>query len=114
MPKGFDFKAIADMQRNMQQRMAEVQEEVRAKTVEGTAGGGMVKVTVNGAMEITEVHIDPEIIDPEDPEMFEDLVMAAVNQALEGAKALSHEAQGKALGGMLPPGMEGLLGGLGG
>ncbi len=74
----------------------------------------MVKVTVNGAMEITEVHIDPEIIDPEDPEMFEDLVMAAVNQALEGAKALGQEAQGKALGGMLPPGMEGLLGGLGG
>lgn len=110
MPKGFDFKALADMQRAMQERMAQMQEEVRAQRVEGTAGGGMVKVTVNGALEVVEVHIDPSIIDPEDPEMFEDLVMAATNQALEKARALAQEAQGKILGGILPPGLEGLLG----
>lgn len=110
MPKGFDMKGLADMQRNMQQQMAKMQEEVKAKTVEGTSGGGMVKVTVNGGLEVVNVDIDPEIIDPDDPEMFEDLVMAAVNQALEKAKALGQEAQSKALGGMLPPGMEGLLG----
>jgi nucleoid-associated protein EbfC len=111
---GFDMRAIAEMQRNMQQQMAKMQEEVRAKTVEGTSGGGMVKITMNGGMEVTAVSIDPEIIDPDDPEMFEDLVMAAVNQAIEKAKALGQEAQAQALGGMLPPGMEGLLGGLGG
>jgi hypothetical protein len=65
-------------------------------------------------MEVTNVHIDPEIIDPEDPEMFEDLVMAAINQAMENAKGLGQQAQQKALGGMLPPGFENMLGGLGG
>lgn len=112
MGKGFDFRAISEMQKNMQQQMAKMQAEIRQRTAEGTAGGGMVRIVVNGGLEVTEVHIDKEIIDPDDPEMFEDLIMAAVNQALEKAKALGQEAQSKMLGGMLPPGMEGLLGGL--
>ncbi len=114
MPKGFNMKGLADMQRNMQRQMAQMQEDLRAKTVEGSSGGGMVKVTVNGSLEVVGVHIEPDIIDPDDPEMFQDLVIAAVNQALEKAKALGQEAQTQALGGMMPPGMEGLLGGLGG
>ena len=111
MGKGFDMRALSEMQRNMQRQMEKVQEESASQTVEGTAGGGMVKVTVSGAMQVTEVHIDPEIIDPDDPEMFEDLVMAAVNQAVEKAKGLGQEAQSQMLGGMLPPGLEGLFGG---
>jgi DNA-binding YbaB/EbfC family protein len=110
MGKGFDIRAITEMQRNLQERMAKIQEEIKARTVEGSAGGGMVRVTANGALEIVSVHIDPGVIDPEDPEMFEDLVMAATNQALEKARALAQEAQSKVLGGMLPPGMEGMFG----
>lgn len=112
MGKGFDMRAIQEMQRNMQQQMAKMQSEIGSQTVEGSSGGGMVKITMNGNMEVTGVAIDPEIIDPDDPEMFEDLVMAAVNQAIEKAKALGQNAQSKMLGGMIPPGMENLLGGL--
>jgi len=110
----FDMKALSNMQRNMQQQMSKMQEDIAKITAEGSAGGGMVKVTVNGNYEVQDVSIDPEIIDPDDPEMFEDLVMAAMNAAIEKVKQETQALQSKSMSGMLPPGMEGLLGGLGG
>jgi len=76
--------------------------------VEGTAGGGMVTVTANAAQELQSIKIDPEVVDPEDVEMLEDLVLAAVNQALENAKAKSEEEMAKVTGGMMP----GMMGGM--
>ena len=92
----------------MQQEMEKAQQNLVNIQVEGTAGGGMVKVTANAAQEILEVKIDPEVVDPEDIEMLEDLVLAAINQALENAKSTAEQEMGKITGGMLPGGMGGL------
>src|SRR5829696_10541546 len=88
----------------MQEQMAKAQEELKNETVEASAGGGMVTVKATGGLEIKEIRIAPEAIDPDDPEMLADMVLAAVNEAIRSAQAL---AQSK-LGGM--PGM-GDLGG---
>ncbi|MBD3376904.1 YbaB/EbfC family nucleoid-associated protein [candidate division KSB1 bacterium] len=84
----------------MQENLQKVQENLGNLKVEGTAGGGMVKVVANGAQEIEEIKIDPQVIDPEDVEMLEDLVLAAVNQAMESAKAKAQEEMSKVTGGM--------------
>lgn len=85
----------------MQQEMARVQAELANITVEGSAGGGMVKVIANCQNQILEVKIEPEVIDPEDKDMLEDLVAAAVNQALENAQRRAQEEMAKVTGGML-------------
>ena len=86
----------------MQKEIEQTQANLANIQVEGSAGGGMVTVTANAAQEILEVKIDPEVIDPEDAEMLEDLVLGAVNQALEHAKQKSEEEMTKATGGMMP------------
>jgi DNA-binding YbaB/EbfC family protein len=86
----------------MQQEIERIQNELAAMKIEGSAGGGMVTAIVSGQQEILEVKIDPEVVDPEDVEMLEDLVMAAVNQALENAKARAQEEMSKATGGLMP------------
>ena len=88
----------------LQQQMMELQSEIATKTVEGSAGGGMVRVVANGNQDILEVHIDPEVVDPEDVELLEDLVVAAVTNAREKAKDLMEEGMGK----VLPGGLGGL------
>ena len=85
----------------MQQNLAKAQEELGGIKVEGTAGGGMVTVTANGKQEILQVKIDPEVVDPEDVEMLEDLITAASNQALEKAQQMASEHMQKSAGGML-------------
>lgn len=95
------FKQVQKMQAEMQR----IQAELAEKEVEGTAGGGMVKVTANGKMEIVAVKIDKEVVDPEDIEMLEDLVTAAVNQALENAQKMQAEGMAQITGGMQLPGM---------
>jgi len=85
----------------MQQEVARVQAELANITVEGSAGGGMVKVIANCQNQILEVKIEPEVIDPEDKDMLEDLVAAAVNQALENAQRRTQEEMAKVTGGML-------------
>ncbi len=85
----------------VQQEMARVQAELANITVEGSAGGGMVKVIANCQNQILEVKIEPEVIDPEDKDMLEDLVAAAVNQALENAQRRAQEEMAKVTGGML-------------
>jgi hypothetical protein len=89
----------------MQSQIAEVQEGLKERIVEGTSGGGMVKVLVNGKQEVVAVKIDPEVIDPEDPSMLEDLVLAATRQGLQKAKEMAQSEMSKATGGMNLPGM---------
>ena len=93
----------------MQEQMQKAQEELANETVEATAGGGMVRVTASGAGEIHEIKIDPMAIDPDDPELLEDMVLAAVNEALRSAKSLAETKlgglAGGALGGLGLPGL---------
>jgi DNA-binding YbaB/EbfC family protein len=88
----------------MQEQMAKAQQEVANEVVEASAGGGMVKVKANGAGEVLEVSIDPKAIDPDDPEMLSDLVLAAVNEALRSSRNLMESK----LSAMMPGGMGGL------
>jgi DNA-binding YbaB/EbfC family protein len=103
MAKGFGN--IMKQMQKMQQEMEKIQEELANKTVEGTAGGGMVKVVANGKQEILEVKIDPEVVNKDDVEMLEDLIVAAVNQAREKASELQAEDMAKLTGGLKIPGL---------
>ena len=89
----------------MQEQMARVQEELANKTVEATAGGGMVTVTANGKQEILTVKISPEVINPQDSAMLEDLVTAAVNEALRSSRELLQQEMTKITGGLRIPGI---------
>ena len=91
----------------MQEKMARVQEEAAAKTVEASAGGGMVTVTANGRMEVVSIKIEKEVVDPADVEMLQDLVAAAVNEALKKAQEMVSEEMSKVTGGLGLPGMGG-------
>ena len=84
----------------MQQELMRMQEEMEAKTFTAASGGGMVKATVNGKHELTELAIDPEAVDPEDVEMLQDMVIAAVNEAMRTANAESAASMSKLTGGM--------------
>src|SRR2546430_3698471 len=89
----------------MQARIAKVQEELGQKTVEGSAGGGMVQVTVNGQLNINAVKIDPTVINAEEKEMLEDLILAAVNDGMRKARDLASAEMSKITGGFKIPGM---------
>jgi nucleoid-associated protein EbfC len=91
----------------MQERIAQVQEELEHKTVVGESGGGMVKVTMNGKQRAISISMEKEVINPDDHEMLEDLVMAAVNKAIEESQKLAQDEMSKATSGLLPnmPGM---------
>lgn len=89
----------------MQERLAKLQEEAATKTVTATAGGGMVTVTVNGAMQVVAVKIDPEVLKAEDPELLQDLIVAASNEALRKARDLMAEEMKALTGGLRIPGL---------
>ena len=89
----------------MQRQMAQLQEEIATKTVEGSSGGGAVKVVARGDQSIESIKIDPKAVDPDDVEMLEDLVLTAVKSALNQAKELSDDEMGKLTGGLNLPGM---------
>jgi hypothetical protein len=101
----FDLKQLQKMQKELADRMERVQEELKAKTVEASAGGGIVTATANGAQELVAVKIKPEAIDADDIEMLEDLVVAAVNLAMEKAKELNQDEMSKVTGGLKLPGL---------
>ncbi len=89
----------------LQERMAAMQEEIGKKTVEATAGGGMVTVQANGKQEILSIKIDPEVVSKDDVQMLEDLVLAACNEALRKSRELVQQELGKLTGGLKIPGL---------
>jgi nucleoid-associated protein EbfC len=93
------------MIQQMQNRMMKIQQELEETIVQGTAGGGVVTVDVTGQREMKSIKIDPSAVDPEDVEMLEDLVLAAVNDAMEKAVKLNEEKMGALTGGMKIPGL---------
>lgn len=109
-PGGFDINALmGNAMKQAEQAKKKLEEDLRGKTVEGSTGGGVVKVTATGAGEVRSVSIDPSLIDPNEKDMLEDLVAAAVNVALKKAGELRAEAEKGQLGNML-----GGMGGMGG
>lgn len=101
-------KGMGDMMKQvakMQRKMEEIQNELAEKEVEGSAGGGMVKVRANGKQEILEIKIDPEVVNRDDVEMLEDLVLSAVNQAREKAAELQAQSMSALTGGLNIPGL---------
>jgi DNA-binding YbaB/EbfC family protein len=103
-----DMNKLFQQAQQMQEQMAKAQEELASETVEASAGGGMVTVKANGALEITEIKISPEAIDPEDPELLADMVLAAVNEALRSAQKLVESRLGSAMGDLGGLGLPGL------
>ena len=91
--------------RQMQDKMAKLQEEMASRTVEATAGGGMVTAKANGAGDIVSIKIEPQVVDPDDVEMLEDLVRAACNEAVRKGRDLMAEEMKKLTGGMNIPGL---------
>jgi DNA-binding YbaB/EbfC family protein len=104
----FDMNELMQQAQQAMEQMQKLQEQATVEEVTGTAGGGMVTVKATAGGEITSIEIDPKAIDPSDPEMLADLVMAAANQALEAGRNL---IQSK-VSGALPPGLHGLLPGM--
>ena len=97
--------AMMKQAQKMQLELAKAQEEIKDMTFEATAGGGMVKVVASGDMSVTSIVIDPEAVDPEDVEMLQDMVTAAVNEALRGVSELSSQRLNAATGGLNIPGL---------
>ncbi len=97
-------KQIQQMQ-VMQKKMEEMQAELETKEVEATAGGGAVSITANGKKEIVKVEIKPEVVDPDDVEMLQDLIMVAANEALRQIEEMSQNEMGKLTGGLSVPGI---------
>ena len=106
-------KQVNQMMKQMQKMQADMEAAQRAleeATIEGSAGGGVVKVTVTGSGEVTAISISPEVVDPEDVEMLEDLVLAAVGDGLRRAQQMQQESLGGVTGGVDLGGLGGLLG----
>ena len=102
---------LTRMAQEMQANMARVQKELQETTVEATVGGGAVRVVMSGAQELRAIEIDPASIDPDDAELLQDLVFAAVTDALAQSKRLAEQKMAAVTGGMGLPGIGGMLGG---
>ena len=102
---GGNMGAMMKQAQKMQAELARAQEEIKDMTFEATAGGGMVKVVANGDMTVDSIVIDPEAVDPEDVEMLQDMVAAAVNEALRGVSEISSQRLNAATGGLNIPGL---------
>ncbi|MBE0596151.1 MAG: YbaB/EbfC family nucleoid-associated protein [Desulfuromonadales bacterium] len=89
----------------MQQKMAKMQQELESREMEASAGGGMVTAVVNGKQKLVSLRIDPSAVDPQDVEMLQDLVVAAVNEAVKKSQDMVQEEMGKVTGGFNLPGM---------
>lgn len=100
-PLGDIFRQAQKVQREM----ARIQEDLKDRVVEGSAGGGAVTALANGQQEVMAIRLKPEVVDPAEVEMLQDLVVAAVNTALKKARDLAQKEIGRATGGLVPPGM---------
>ena len=110
MPQQPNMNQMMKQVQQMQAEMVKAQQELENEVVEASAGGGMVTVKITGGLELREIKIDPEAIDPDDADMLQDMVLAAVNEALRSAQELAASRLGAATGGLGGPGG---LGGLG-
>lgn len=111
MPKGFqsmpNMNNMLKQAQKMQKQMEEIQAEMEQKTLEVTSGGGAVKIVISGKKEIKSIELKPEIVDPDDVEMLQDLLLVAVNEAVRQAEEMTSSAMNKVTGGM--GGMGGLF-----
>jgi hypothetical protein len=89
----------------MQAQMESIQEEANQEIVEATAGGGVITVKINGALELQSIEIDPEVVDPEDVDMLQDLILAATNEAIQKAQAMVADRMSELTGGLGIPGL---------
>lgn len=105
MMGGGNMQQLARQAQKLQQQMAKKQEEIEAREFEATAGGGMAIAKVNGKKELLSITIKPEAVDPDDVEMLQDLIMAAVNEALRAAGDAMENEMGKMTGGLSMPGL---------
>lgn len=103
MAKGFGN--IMKQAKMMQEKIGKIQEEMANKTVEASAGGGMIKTVINGRQEMVSIKIDPEVVNPDDIEMLEDLILAAINEGIKRSQEMMAEEMSKITGGMNIPGL---------
>ena len=104
-PGGANMNNMMKQVKKMQEQMEKAQQDIEEKEFESTSGGGVVSATVNGKKEVLAIKIDPDVIDPEDSEMLEDLIIAAINDAMKKADEYSGETMGKLTGGLNIPGL---------
>jgi nucleoid-associated protein EbfC len=100
-----DMNQIMKQAQQFQERLGKIQEELADRQVSSSVGGGMVSVTVNGRNELVAITIEPEVIDPSDPGMLQDLIVAAVNDAMRKAREMAQSEMSKLTGGMKIPGL---------
>ena len=100
-----DFSSLMKQAQDFQQKMGQVQEELAKKTITSEVGGGMVKVTVNGKQELLAIQIEKEVINPDDANMLQDLIVAAVNDAMRKAREMIQAEMGSLTGGIKIPGL---------
>ncbi len=103
-PGGMNFGKFGKQFEEMQKKLTRLDQDLRERVVEATAGGGMVKVRVNGAEEVVDIKIEPEVVNPDDKGMLEDLVLAAVNEGMKKAKKMRETETARITGLALPPG----------
>jgi nucleoid-associated protein EbfC len=107
-PGGLDLNAMMKQVQQMQAEMTEAQEKLKDEVVEASAGGGMVKAKMSGDLRLLELSIDPEAIDPDDPDLLQDMILAAVNEAIRSAQELAASKMGGVTGGLGGLGLPGL------
>jgi DNA-binding YbaB/EbfC family protein len=108
-PAGGMKGGLASQLQAMQQQMADAQESLGDETVEISAGGGAVKVVMTGHQKLVSIVLEPDVVDPDDIDMLQDLIVSAVNQAVEASQELAAEKMGSVTGGLNIPGLSGLL-----
>lgn len=105
MSRGLGLGDIVKQAQELQERLSKVQEEAATRTVDASAGGGMVKVTVNGRLEVVRLQIEPQVLTGGDVEMLQDLVAAAVNEGIRSAQRMMADEMSKLTGGLKIPGL---------
>ena len=100
-----NMNSVLKQAQKMQEEMERIQQETEEENIEATSGGGAVRVVVNGKKELVEIKLDPDAVDPDDVETLEDLIMAAVNEAVKKAEDMMEERMGAITGGLNIPGL---------
>lgn len=102
---GMNMQEMMKQARKMQEQLAQAQESMKDVTIDASAGGGMVKATVNGDLELVSIQIDPDALDPEDVDLLQDMIVAAVNEAIRGVSEVASRQMSSITGGLNIPGM---------